>query len=82
MIKRFFLYRIDTEATRTTIGGQDDPVLLPLADKTQAALTFAKPAEPRAKIALDAVVIKGVPIASRMGAHTGIYAVYERQHQL
>ena len=67
MVEGFFLDRVDTKAARATIGGENDRVVLPHADETQAALALAQAAEAGAQIALDALVVEDVPETGRDG---------------
>ena len=46
-------------------GGEDHLVALPRVHKTQTALTFVQLAIPLTDVALDAAVLKQVPIAAR-----------------
>ena len=62
MVERLFLDRIDTEAARSTVTNQPDFVVKALPDIAKTALTFAKSALPRAKIALQATIGQLMPV--------------------
>jgi hypothetical protein len=62
MMEGFFLDGIDTKAAGTSIGRQNDLIVLPGSDKTHSALAFLKPAESGAQVTLDPTVFKLMPI--------------------
>src|SRR5207302_7365645 len=64
VIERLLLDRIDAEPARPSVSRQDDLVLLPRPDETEAALPFVQRAVARADVALDASVVERVPVAS------------------
>ena len=65
MVERFLLNRINAESTGTTVGGQDDLVVLTGADKTDATLAFLQLAVPWARIALHPPIRQLVPVFRR-----------------
>ena len=65
MIERFLLDRIDTEAARSTIGGQYDLAIETASDKAEATLAFSELAETGTEIALHPPVLESVPVTGR-----------------
>lgn len=62
MIQRFFFDRVNAESAGLAVSRQNDAVVLPFANKAEPLLAFVKLAGAGAKVALDAVVFKGMPI--------------------
>lgn len=65
MIQRLLFDRIDAKPARSSIGRQNDLILLPRPDKAEPLLAFLKGAVARTEIALDAPVLELVPIFRR-----------------
>src|SRR5688572_22779619 len=62
MVERLLLDRVHAEAAGAAIGSQDHLVAVPRAHEAQALLPLAQPTVARAEIALDAAVVKSVPV--------------------
>src|SRR5438094_4593190 len=65
MVQRLFLNWVDAESAGASISGQDNLILLTRAHKAQALLAFLELTKTRAHIALNAPILKSVPIAGR-----------------
>ena len=65
MMQRFLFNRIDAEPARAAIGREHNAMVLPRSDETEALLPFVQLAITRAEIALDASVLKLMPIFRR-----------------
>jgi hypothetical protein len=63
MIERFFLDRIDTESTRTTVADQLYFIVEALAHVAEPALSFTQVAVAWAQVALQASILETVPVA-------------------
>jgi hypothetical protein len=55
------LDRVDEETRGAAVGGQDHGVALALAHEAEAALAVAQRAVARTDVALDAIVVDGMP---------------------
>jgi len=64
MIEWLFLDRIDAEAARAAVGGQDDLVIASAAHETQAALAVTQFAKTRAQVALQSTIVESVPVTA------------------
>jgi len=65
MVKRFLLDRINAEAAGTTVGGQNDLIVLIGTHETETMLAFVQLAEAGTEIALDPAILQPVPILGR-----------------
>jgi hypothetical protein len=65
MVERLFLDRVDTEPGRAAVCRQDNLVIPAAAHEAQSALALVQPAIAGAQVALDAPIIKPVPIPPR-----------------
>jgi len=64
MVQRLLLDRVDAEAARTTVRGQDHAVALAAAYEAQAALAVLQLAVARANVALQPPARKRMPVAA------------------
>jgi hypothetical protein len=61
VVERFLLDGIDTEPAAAAIGGQDNPIVQTLSNKTEPSLAFVNLAKARTEPALQTPIRKGVP---------------------
>ena len=71
VIERLLLDGIDAVAAGATVCGQDDGAVMVRPNEAEAPLAGPELARPRADVALDPTIIKGVPVG---GVHHAGYA--------
>src|SRR2546422_11431390 len=69
MIQRLFFYRVDAEPARPAVARQNDLIVAPRPNETQALLSLVQLARARTDVALDAPVGQRAPVACR---HDGV----------
>ncbi len=72
MIQWLFLNGVDTETAGTAVGGKHDGVILAFAHVTQALLAFPQFTGAGADIALNAAVVKLVPVPGGVRPEQGL----------
>ncbi len=73
MIEGLLFNRIDAKARGSAVSREHNLVILPCPHETQAALALMELAIARADVALDATVLKGVPVTSRLACNRLIH---------
>jgi|TARA_B100001964_G_scaffold180245_1_gene199096 hypothetical protein len=72
MIERLLFHGIYAKTAGTPVGGQDYLLVPAGADEAEPSLPLAQLAKTWTKVALDAAVVKEVPISPGMGIGEGL----------